>query len=636
MRTANFVICLLLIGLSRYFAADNGFEKLNKDHIESFRFSQKEIDFLKTNGFVIISKHEPAGNFNDVYQYNLDHGIPNYVTIDSILNTTSKIIHKYLWFVETEHLYPDTVLLTKALYQKSLEYYKDIKNPLLKKAALDNVCFFAVALALDDENISLLPEIKSKVAAEIELIKNARGINKSPVFQVNDDYSLYAPGGYYRDSEHLRKYYKIIEWFNGKGFTLETDISRELKSSNILHNARCSLLIYLAINEGKTNRDKTKDMWAKINQLYSLFFQRDGRYNYNDYDNVCFKIFGGPVSIIQLEQDSLIEKFLFELKTYRKYSIKSLPSQYVFLNGRVFFNKYLLSIQKEPVDFSEVMKNFFDLDGVNKANADMIKIIKSMDENYWWTSLEIRKKTWDGIFASFKSNGPLGVNDSLWNKRIYFTSLGAWIDMTGYKLAGIKSAVRMGNIKSGDIKYTRGFIDPYPEIYRAEKEAVKMLLNKLAPYKYLTEKAEDNLNEYISLLEFLAKLAEKEIEAKNPINAEEYRVIWKIGYKLKELSALPDKHEKALFYETEQTLAQIVLMGENTQKQNIEAGLGKPLFMYVLIPDGPGYAVSCGPVYSYYEFLLPPGKTIDDDDWTELLSQRSPVFPSWIKDMIFE
>lgn len=620
-----------------YYAQDAEFAKVDQDLLNSIRFNQSQLEFLKTNGFVIIKKSEPVVDFNDVYQYNLDHGIANYVTIDSILNTTSKIVHKYLWLIETEHLYPDLVSLAGSLFEKSYEYYKDISDPSLKEAAFNNCCFFAVALELNDENYEMPLEMKNKVMAEIELLKAAKGVNRSPVFQLNDDYSIYEPAGYYRNSRNLSKYFKIKEWFSRKSFILETDISRELKASNILHNAKCSLLIYLAINEGKTEKDKTKNVWGKINQIYSLFYQRDCKYNFYDYDNICFKIFRGMPSLNQLKDDKMIEGFLGEIKKYRKFSIQSQPAQYAVFNGQISFNKYLLSLQKNMLNFSDII-DIFDISGKSRSreSENIIKIVKNIEEKCWFTSIEIRKKTWNTISPSLKLNNPLKINNELWNKRIYFTSLGSWIDMTEDKLIGVKSQVEIENVKSGNIKYTRGFVDPYPEIYRAERDVIKTFMNKLSPYKILSEKAEDNLNRYITLLEFLSKLSEKEIEAKRPVNSEEYRIIWKIGHELKEVSKLPDNFENLLFYETKQTPAQAAVIGDNGKNQNIQAATGKPLFLYVLIPEGLNYNIACGPVFSYYEFSLPDNKILTDTDWIELLSLRSPAFPAWMKGIIYE
>ena len=64
--------------------------------------------------------------------------------------------------------------------------------------------------------------------------------------------------------------------------------------------------------------------------------------------------------------------------------------------------------------------------------------------------------------------------------------------------------------------------------------------------------------------------------------------------------------------------------------------LGKPLFLYVLIPNGINYSIASGPIYSYYEFNLPNDKIVTDNDWRELLSFHSPAYPIWIKDMIYE
>ena len=469
MKIIKIVVCQLLILSCGYYAQEMEFKKVDQKKIDSIRFDRKQIEFLKKNGFVIVEKSEPVVNFNDIYQYNVDNSIPNYVTIDSILNTTSKIIHKYLWLIETEHLYPDMVKLAKGLYQISYEYYKNVNDPRLKKAALDNSCYFAVAVAISDENFTPPVVIKKKVIMEIEMLNAAEGVNRSPIFNVKEDYSNYEPTGYYRNSKKMRKYFKIKEWFSRKSFILEKDVSREIKFSNIMHNARCSLLIYLAINNRTNDKVEIKNIWEKINQLNSLFFQRDEKYNFYNYDNICFELFRGPPSIEQLKDDKTIKNILDELKKSRKFIIKPERAQYVLFNGKVSFNKYLLSLQKDPSFFSDMMY-IFDLpvNSKTKRNNDVVEKIKIMEEKFWFKSVEIRKKTWNSFTLALKHNNPIKLNNDLWNKRMFITALGSWIDMTESKLIRVKSSVKMENAKAGSIKYTRGFFSSYPDIFFSE------------------------------------------------------------------------------------------------------------------------------------------------------------------------
>ena len=57
--------------------------------------------------------------------------------------------------------------------------------------------------------------------------------------------------------------------------------------------------------------------------------------------------------------------------------------------------------------------------------------------------------------------------------------------------------------------YTRGFVDPYPEIYIAESEVIQTLLSKLSSSRILSEKAEENLNRYLTVLKYLTKISDR-------------------------------------------------------------------------------------------------------------------------------
>ena len=64
----------------------------------------------------------------------------------------------------------------------------------------------------------------------------------------------------------------------------------------------------------------------------------------------------------------------------------------------------------------------------------------------------------------------------------------------------------------------------------------------------------------------------------------------------------------------------------------LELGTGRIDRIYVLVPDDQGnFQLAAGGVYSYYEFLNPPGQRLTDKEWQGLLdSNKAPVRPSWV------
>jgi hypothetical protein len=65
----------------------------------------------------------------------------------------------------------------------------------------------------------------------------------------------------------------------------------------------------------------------------------------------------------------------------------------------------------------------------------------------------------------------------------------------------------------------------------------------------------------------------------------------------------------------------------------LELGTGRIDRILVLVPDDQGnFQLASGGVYSYYEFLNPPGLRYTDKEWQGLLnSGKAPARPGWEK-----
>ena len=71
----------------------------------------------------------------------------------------------------------------------------------------------------------------------------------------------------------------------------------------------------------------------------------------------------------------------------------------------------------------------------------------------------------------------------------------------------------------------------------------------------------------------------------------------------------------------------------SSPKGVLELGTGRIDRILVLVPDDQGnFQLASGGVYSYYEFLEPPGQRLTDKEWQAILnSGKAPARPSWEK-----
>ncbi|MEO0084962.1 MAG: DUF3160 domain-containing protein [candidate division WOR-3 bacterium] len=72
-------------------------------------------------------------------------------------------------------------------------------------------------------------------------------------------------------------------------------------------------------------------------------------------------------------------------------------------------------------------------------------------------------------------------------------------------------------------------------------------------------------------------------------------------------------------------------------KQVLEVGVGKPFFIYAVIPFQHKQFLALGGVYSYYEFTKPLSERMTDEEWQKALSQEpKPDLPVWANSFIAE
>jgi hypothetical protein len=73
----------------------------------------------------------------------------------------------------------------------------------------------------------------------------------------------------------------------------------------------------------------------------------------------------------------------------------------------------------------------------------------------------------------------------------------------------------------------------------------------------------------------------------------------------------------------------------------LEAGIGIPQQLFVVISDKNGLRVCTGYIYSYYEFSNPQNKRMTDDEWKEKVYKKGAwktlkdLEPEWLKKIPF-
>ncbi len=125
-------------------------------------------------------------------------------------------------------------------------------------------------------------------------------------------------------------------------------------------------------------------------------------------------------------------------------------------------------------------------------------------------------------------------------------------------------------------------------------------------------------------------MAERELR-NEPLTADEYRTIARIGDTLQYLEAFPLEGTEGAPLKTDPSLALVLdAYASSAFGEILEAAVGRPVVYYVIAPVGGKLTLTVGAGFSYYEFIKPVGERLSDESWQGLIdSGQIPTPPAW-------
>jgi hypothetical protein len=193
-----------------------------------------------------------------------------------------------------------------------------------------------------------------------------------------------------------------------------------------------------------------------------------------------------------------------------------------------------------------------------------------------------------------------------------------------------------------------GYVEPYPEFYASLKrlatttaERFEAALRLLPSPKQNASPAteSDFLRKFAGHMGTLERLATKELSGE-PFTNDEQSFLKKT-IDIRGGGSGPPRYDgwyAELFYGTRPnawapTIADVHTSPGPLIPGVLEEGVGSARFLMVAIDNGADRAVYVGPVYSYYEFVVPPEKRLTDEEWSRLLEVGAVVAaPKWTAD----
>lgn len=637
--------------------------KVNKDlsnvvNLSQFgKFTQKQKELLAKNSFVVVLSKEEQLFY--IYENNQYMKLPSFVTTDSVLQVYHIFYDFSLRSLEAEKLLDALEKMTDSMLHKSIILYNKIQSPDVKAAALKNTAYFGVAQkALEKELPANMPdEAKRLVDAELKLIKEKAGYTKSPLFQIDLDYSQYKPRGHYTVSAELKRYFAAMMWYGQAPFSLlEKENSK--KAINVEATTRALLITYALFLKSEGEQDI--DRWENIYEPTKFYVGSTDDLNIFNYKDLLLKVYGQNPDIENLTKKENIDLLYQEALKLPEPKIQadlkrvSTPTgkQFRFMGQRYIADSEIL--QKLTDSEKRPMPKGLDIMGVFGSNRAYDLLMNQYKEKEKWPEYQTKFTQLKNRFQALPENiwssnmyygwlsvlktlvnpltggYPSFMTNTAWKDKSLNTALGSWSELRHDTILYAKgSAAECGG--GDEPPVIKSYVEPNVEVYSRLLWLTKYSRQNLTERNILPESLNYKMGSLEDLLQFLIDASIKELKNEE-LTKEEYYQLLIYGGTLEYLSASFAGGYKGWYEitsETDRNMANIADV-HTVLNNYLEAGVGPADQIFVVVPIGGKLYLTRGAIFSYYEFVH--GSRLTDEEWQKMIREKKePAQPDWTK-----
>ena len=613
----------------------------NIDNLWQFYLADGVQEKLVQNGFVVCGE---AGNeFFEIYENNRYGQLANFVTVDSLMHT----YHLYFAYlqknIEREYLADRVEQLSRRMLDNSIMEYKQLKGTEWENAAKRNVAFFTVGLTLLDENTTVNDDVKDIVEFELNHINKAEGIETSKITGAMEDYSQYAPRGYYEGDEQLERYFRAMMWYGRIHFEqADEDLDRS------------ALLISEVISEDP----EAYELWQSIYEITAFFVGASDDSGVNEYIPILNGAYENGVTIDELIGDkdlfARLHKATGELPPPQINSVPIMDGvDNVILGFRFMGQRFTIDAAiMQRLIYSSVLGNSR---GENRMFPDVLDVPAVLGSDVALNILEDQGATdYAGYTGHMDQLREMlsEDNEELWSASLYagwLNTLRPLLDVKGEGypmfMQGEEWAKKdlecfagsFTELKHDTVLYTkqvmaemgggweeepddRGYVEPEPLVYARFADLSDRTAYGLKEYGMLTTYQYTNLTRLSQIADTLLEISKKELQDET-LTDEEYEFIRTYGGNIEHfwLEYIKEETGGDTVSTQECPAAVIVDIATDPNGWVLEAGTGSPSQVYVIVKVDGKLKIARGSAYSFYQFAWPMNDRLTDSKWHQMV-----------------
>lgn len=619
-------------------AADLG----NVDNLWQFYLEDGMKDKLAQNGFVVCGG---AGNeFFEAYETNRYSQTASFVTVDSLMHTYHLYFSHLMRNIEKNDLSGQLSRLSQLLMADSRALQEALRGTDWEEAALRAGVFFTVGACLLDDQTEPDGAAAASAAEELARILAADGIAVSAVTGEPEDYSQYAPRGYYEGDGQLERYFRAMMWYGRLHFKQE---SEEMQKTALL-------ITWMLSQDGEAF-----GLWNAVYQVTSFFAGASDDSSAKDYLPILQEVYGETVTAEELaENGDAFALFCRKTEALTPPSINSQPvPEEAETNGLPGFR---FMGQRFTIDGAIMQRLVFQNVKENSAGArrmlpDALDVPAALGSD---AALEILKESGATDFAGYPEQMALlraalsQENDPLWSASLYSGWLHTLRPLLTPKGEGYPLFMQspewtkkdlecfagsFAELKHDTVLYSkqvmaemgwgwdqepddRGYVEPEPLVYARFAELADRTALGLSQYGMLTDADSENLSRLAQIADTLLEIAEKELQNETPTE-EEFEFIRNYGGSLEHfwLEAVKDLDSPEDVTTLANPAAIITDIATDPNGAVLEVGTGAPSKILVIVPVDGKLKLTQGSVYSFYQFSWPLEDRLTDTKWRQML-----------------
>nr|MCU0280882.1 DUF3160 domain-containing protein [Acidimicrobiia bacterium] len=583
---------------------------------------------LARDGFAIDGSWS-SQVLHTVYSYHARYADgPVYVTTDAGYHEWHLVFSKALRDTEAQVLLPLLEDLVAGLLAASTEP----GNPPDDAAAREDVHLYlqAVAAVLGlDAGV-----IDDRAAAEVSLVDLHAEMADSPTLGVEVDYTLMTPRGHYTRSDELTRYFKAMAMLGATPFSIDDpDALRRAWHLSALLTTRPELL----------------DTWQRIYETTS--FMVGAADDYTPLELTAAREATGAGL-----DDAGMGAVAAALRATRPVLIDAEKASVRVMGARFVLDSFLLDQLVHPQVWNRVRGSVLDVAAAFGSDWALgIQEAAGVPEEYpgyseRMTALralvaERPSADWGGtvydtwLYALLPMWLPRGeeypdyMQTQAWAARSHQGGFGSYAELKHDTVLYSKQAFAEGDAPLPPAP-PRHWVEPDPVPFERLAEAARLLRTGLAERELLSGETRDLLDRLIAMEARFGRIARDEL-AGRAISTADNDWLAAIGSEFELLwleAGDADPEHLGGFGEDPDSQAPVVVDIMSNPWDALEIATGGFDTLYVLVPNDQGqFQVAIGAAYAFYEFWVPRGERLTDEEWRSMLTEGdAPDRPTWL------